>query len=378
MTAHGYDSHGARYEDLLELLAEQLQAGDRLDAAVLAERYPKYARRLAGVLPLMQAMQELRESECEPARRLPAEVDEPERFLGLEIGDCRIIRLVGRGGSSLVFEGIQPRRGRVAVKLMTAAAAGDAQLTAAFWQAGAVGRRLHHSRIVPTFEQGEWEGRPYAILKLIDGSNLAVLIAEQWLKLGPAIASGAAAGTAEPRDDWRRRALQWVIDAAETLHAAHGQRVVHGDLKPGNLLIDAVDRLWVADLSGADGRQTCSASPTTLRYLSPERLAGDRGPSVASDVYALGATLFELLALEPAFTATSPARLRNSILNDFPPPLAAYDPAICPEIAALVTRCLAKEPLLRPSSALEVARVLRSLGGAVDLTRSSHNTAPHA
>jgi len=369
------DAAGSRFEDLLELLAEQLQAGDQLDAAALAERYPEYARRLRAVLPIMQAMQDMRDTECEPARSAPVDADNPEGFLGRDLGDCRIVRFLGRGGTSLVFEALHPRRGRVTLKLMTAAAALDPRITVAFWQSGAVGRRLRHSRIVPTFEQGEWEGRPYAVQRLIDGSSLSVHIAEQWLKLGSALAGEAVPTAAHPRNLWCKRALQWMTDAAETLHAAHGQRVVHGDLKPGNLLIDSGDRLWVSDFSGAVSAGEAaglSLLPTTLRYLSPERLAGSLGPSMSSDVYALGATLFELLALEPAFAATSPARLRDSILRDMPPSLRAYDPQIPAALAALVARCLAKEPSLRPT-AQELARALRV--SSIDAT--SFSAAPN-
>jgi serine/threonine protein kinase len=346
------------YEDLLELLADRLQAGESLDSTELAFEYPQFALRLEGLLPVMQAMLAIRESEGDAA---PAsDDDEGDSLLCRDLAGCRVLRFLGRGGTSLVYEAAHPQRGLVALKILSAAAARDARQIEAFWQAGHVGRRLHHWRIVPVFELGESQGRCFAVLKLISGPNLAVRIAEQWMRSSQQKSPDAFAANRFDRNVWRRRVIAWMIDAAEAVHAAHGQGIVHGDFKPANLLLDPRDRLWVGDFGGTANSDTSpSAAPlATLRYLSPERLTGG-GPSVASDVYALGATLYELLALEPAFAACSPQRLRESIASDTPCSLREFDASVPTAVDALVMRCLAKDPAARPGSAQDVANGLR-------------------
>ncbi len=364
------------YEELLELLADRLQAGERLDAAALAQEYPQFARRLEGLLPVMQAMQAIREAEGDEA--LPSDADEGESLLGHGLAGCRVLRLLGRGGNSLVFEALHPRRGHVALKVLSAAAARDPRLVEAFWRAAHVARRLCYSRIVPAFEVGECDGRCYVVLKLIPGVSLAVRIAEQWMRAAHLDRVEPQAAAACEAKGWLRRVGEWMIDAADAVHAAHQQGVVHGDLKPANLLLDPRERLWVTDFAGgAEAGQPVTAPLATLRYLSPERLRGEGAATVAGDVYALGATLYELIALEPAFAAFSPQRLRESILRDEPASLREYDASVSPDLDALVLSCLAKAPAARPRSAQALANALRSafLSGDSKLTHkfdSSH------
>lgn len=343
------------YEELLERLADRLQAGERLDAAALAAEHPQFALRLEALLPVMQAMQEMRASEGNDE---PADADESNRLLGQILGGCRMLRLLGRGGSSLVFEAMHPKRGLVALKTLSARAARDPRQVEVFWHAGQVARRLRHPRIVPAFEVGECQGRCFAVLKLIPGSSLAVRIAEQWMRVAHVDRGEAGAADSADAQAWLLRSVRWMIEAAEAVHAAHEQGIVHGDLKPANLLLDPREGLWATDFGGAANLDSAPAV-ATLRYLSPERLIGPGIASVASDVYALGATCYELIALEPAFAAFSPQRLRGSILRDLPGSLREYDANVPAALDALVLGCLAKDPRVRPVSARAFADALR-------------------
>ncbi|HUR53882.1 MAG TPA: serine/threonine-protein kinase, partial [Gemmataceae bacterium] len=153
------------------------------------------------------------------------------------------------------------------------------------------------------------------------------------------------------------------IQAAEALHYAHSQGVLHRDVKPGNLLLEDGERVWVADFGLAkivdlNGLTATGDILGTLQYLAPECLAGESSPR--SDVYGLGATLYEMLTGEPPFTADSPARLIKQIGDTEPLPPRAWNNTIPHDLETIVLKAMAREPSQRYRSAKEFADDLRA------------------
>jgi tetratricopeptide (TPR) repeat protein len=152
------------------------------------------------------------------------------------------------------------------------------------------------------------------------------------------------------------------VQAAEALAHAHAQGVLHRDVKPANLLLDAQGAVWVTDfglakLEGSDDLTGEGEVPGTLRYMAPERFAGRA--DARSDIYGLGLTLYELLALRPAFSAGDRAALVEQILHAEPPRPRALDPHVPRDLEAVVLKAMAKEPAERYATAQELADDLR-------------------
>ena len=149
---------------------------------------------------------------------------------------------------------------------------------------------------------------------------------------------------------------------AEALAYAHGQGILHRDIKPSNLLVDTRGTVWITDFGlakaeGSDGPTRTGDIVGTLRYMGPERLEGRSDPR--SDVYALGATLFELLTLEPLFGETNRLRLIDRIIHDPPSPPRRFDRHIPRDLETIVLKALAKEPGQRYADAEAMAEDLR-------------------
>jgi hypothetical protein len=151
------------------------------------------------------------------------------------------------------------------------------------------------------------------------------------------------------------------IQAAEALEHAHQYGVIHRDVKPGNLLVDAHGHVWITDFGLAQFQADAGLTQTgdllgTLRYMSPEQAGGQRVLlDHRTDLYSLGATLYELLALRPSFDGADRQTLLRQILNDEPKPPRAFDKSIPVELETIVLKCLDKDPSRRYGSARELA-----------------------
>ena len=249
--------------------------------------------------------------------------------------------------------------------------------------------KLHHTNIVPVFGVGEWQGTLYYAMQFIRGCGLDAIIHElRRLRGAPtdapagptALASQLASGllsaeapagpAAAPADlgnlsgdDYYRAAARLGMQAADALAHAHAHGVLHRDVKPSNLLLDDQGRLWVADFGLAKAVDDDDLTATgdlvgTLRYMAPERFAG-RGDA-RSDVYALGATLYELLTLRPAFEAADRPRLIERLTRGRPVPPRQIDPAIPRDLETVVLKALAAEPRDRYAAAADLAGDLRN------------------
>ncbi len=299
------------------------------------------------------------------------------------VGSYRIERVAGVGGMGAVFEAVDTRLGRrVALKMLRPDGADEGSGQSRFAREAVVLAALNHPNIVPVYEVGEHEGRPYLVLEYIAGGSLA-----RWVRgrvLSP------------------REAARAVRDLSEAVGYAHAQGVVHRDLKPGNVLLKPLEESGdrprpapvVAALEGPGGDPALAGPPLssyrlmvadfglacwggeraalthaghllgTPSYMAPEQAVGNGlavGP--AADLYALGAILYELLTGHPPFRSDTVAGLLRQIQENEPVPPGVLQPGVDRDLETICLKCLEKDPRRRYASAgeleLDLGRYLR-------------------
>jgi serine/threonine protein kinase len=270
------------------------------------------------------------------------------------LGDFRLIQPIGRGGMGVVYEAEQiPLKRRVALKTLPLAAVLDPKQLARFMNEAQAAASLDHPHIVSVYAVGSDHGVHYYAMQFIEGLSLAEVVEKLRTKqdIGCSMldvrsnnahptsniehptssidtrpcAALSTLNTARPADCFRSVA-RLGIQAAEALHYAHEMGVVHRDVKPFNLLLDNDGQLYVTDFglamtqSGSDLTMTGDLLGT-LRYMSPEQASGRRAlVDRRTDIYSLGASLYELATLRSAFPEEDRARLLQQIVSDPPPP----------------------------------------------------------
>jgi tetratricopeptide (TPR) repeat protein/predicted Ser/Thr protein kinase len=255
------------------------------------------------------------------------------------------IRLAGEGAVGTVYRAVDPRLRRlVALKLLKGAAPSLIQrfITEARAQA-----RIQHEHVCPVFEAGEADGEPYIVMQFIDGEPLSRvrdrLTLEQQVKL--------------------------LVEVSWAVHEAHRLGMIHRDLKPGNILVerreDGTWKPYVVDFGLArqveDHGQTQTGEVLgTPAYMSPEQANGDvRELDRRTDVYSLGATLYDVIAGRPPYVADSPLKLFLMVGLEDPPPLGQVKPGVPRDIETIVMKCLEREPARRYDSARALAEDLQ-------------------
>jgi WD40 repeat protein len=291
--------------------------------------------------------------------RAPVQFDQAQATLG----DFRLLREIGRGGIGVVYEAVQLSLGRrVAVKVLSQAAAWEPKLRRRFQIEAQAAAALQHPHVVPVIASGEDRGIPYLAMRLIEGRHLAAVIRER---------REDQEGGLPPRE-LARLGKQ----AAEALDFAHRNDVLHRDIKPSNLLVDDRGHLWVSDFGLArirgDSDLTASGDMIgTIRYMSPEQVSGRPGlADHRCDIYSLGATLYELLTLAPAHDGEDRESILRKISHEEPVAPRKCDRTIPLDLEKIVLKALAKEPIERYATAGELAEDLeRFLDGRPVLAR---------
>ena len=241
-----------------------------------------------------------------------------------------LIRELGRGGMGIVYEAEQVSVGRrVALKILPFAALLNKTQLERFSTEATAAARLHHPSIVQVYSVGCERGIHFYAMQLIDGPSLAEVITEMRQERTPVgeegdtvVAKQADVLTRDEDGGHYTAVARIGREAAEALHYAHDIGVLHRDIKPSNLLLDKSGHVWIADFGLARVEDESQLTRTgdilgTLRYMSPEQATGER-VDARSDVYSLGATLYELATLEPVYDAEDRRDIVKQVLAGNP------------------------------------------------------------
>jgi serine/threonine protein kinase/tetratricopeptide (TPR) repeat protein len=392
-----------RLLDIVEAYLAQLAAGAAESPEEVLARHPEFTTELTDFFRARDQVDGVLSPLREAIQVNPPNNGSPEFTATRELGDFRILRELGRGGMGIVYEAEQLSLGRrVALKVLPFAATMDPRHLQRFKNEAHAAAQLHHTNIVPVYYVGCERGVHYYAMQFIDGHSLADMISDlrgqadggptkprpspsphtnvtpdtpAGQPITPVLLSSPLPETSAVavRSTYRstkdasyfRKIAELGIQAAEALDFAHEHGIIHRDVKPANLLVDADARLWVTDFGLAqiqgDARMTMTGDLVgTLRYMSPEQALAKRVVvDHRTDVYSLGATLYELLTLEPVFGGTDRQELLRLIAFEEPRPIRRLNKQIPAELETIVLKSLEKNPADRYSTAKELANDLR-------------------
>ncbi len=254
----------------------------------------------------------------------------------------RVVGLLGKGGMGEVYRADDLKLGQpVALKLLPPALARESERLDRFYREVSIARQVSHPNVCRVYDVGEIAGDPYLSMEFVDGEDLASLLR----RIGRL-----------PGD----KALEIARQLCAGLAAAHDKGVLHRDLKPENVMLDGRGKVRITDFGLASlaeqvaGNDVRSGTPA---YMSPEQLTG-REVSVRSDVYALGLVLYELFTGKRAFEGKTFVELLRKHENEAPRSPSQLVSDLDPGVESVILRCLEKDPLRRPPSALAVAAAL--------------------
>jgi WD40 repeat protein len=286
---------------------------------------------------------------------------------GQRIGPYEVLGTLGAGGMGEVYKARDPRLGReVAIKVLPASFARDPERLRRFLQEARAAGSLNHPSILTVFDIGTDIETPYIVTELLEGLSLRDRLADG--PLGP------------------RRATDTALLIAQGLAAAHEKGIVHRDLKPDNLFLTRSGHVKILDfglaklVQAAALEEGTSEAPTrvpdattpgwilgTVGYMSPEQARGLPADG-RSDIFSLGAILYEMVAGRRAFKGESPVETLSAIIREEPPELSISAPAASPALDRIVRRCLEKRPDDRFQSARDLAFALDAISGTSGTT----------
>jgi serine/threonine protein kinase/Tol biopolymer transport system component len=274
-----------------------------------------------------------------------------------KVGEYEIVRLLGAGGMGEVYRAHDEHLGRdVAIKVLPAFLSRDPDRLRRFEQEARAAAALDHPNILAVHQMGTYEGAPYLVSELLEGGTLRDLLLHSPIPLSKVIDYG--------------------VQIARGLAAAHEKGIAHRDLKPENLFVTRDGRVKILDFGLAKLTQQPTISdrsaPTvnaktepgvvmgTVGYMSPEQVRGQRTDHRA-DIFAFGAILYEMLAGRRAFCKPTSAETMSAILNETPTGISQVAPATPPALQRVVQRCFEKNPECRFQSASDLAFALEAL-----------------
>jgi serine/threonine protein kinase len=379
--------------DLVEQLTERLNRQEPIELEAVLAEHPEHADELRKIWPSLAILAELRSGDSRSAPSFPPDSGEHAGTLTGTLGDFRILQEIGRGGMGVVYEAEQISLGRhVALKVLPFAGVLDERQLQRFKNEALAAAHLNHPHIVDVYGVGCERGVHFYTMRLINGVSLQQVIAElrdtparlateETPAASPTLARRASEGSpaadtphlaalsTDParRKEYFRQIVQLGIDAAEALHHAHEQGVIHRDIKPSNLMLDGRGKLWITDFGLAQFETGATLTMSgeligTLRYMSPEQASGQRlGLDHRCDVYSLGTTLYELLALQPAFGSENRAELLQQIAFQNSKPLRKVRPEIPVDLETIIAKSMAKSAGDRYATAKEMAEDLKRI-----------------
>ena len=277
---------------------------------------------------------------CEQRKQLAA-----AELLG-ELGDYELLEEIGRGGQGVVFRARQKSLNRtVALKVISLGQWASKAHLKRFRLEAEAAASLEHPGIVPIHEVGERDGSCYFSMKFVEGGQLDEVVRREPMPI--------------------RRAVELIAKVARTVHYAHEHGILHRDIKPGNILLDAKGEPHLTDFGLARLVESESSVTHTLdvlgtpSYMAPEQAVGNNAAvSSVTDVYGLGAVLYQLLTGHPPFAGGTTYETIKLLLDTEPRQPRLLNPKIDRDLSTICLKCLEKDPKRRYSSALALAEDL--------------------
>ncbi len=321
------------------------------------------------------------------------------------LGDFEIARELGRGGMGVVYEARQVSLNRkVALKVLSSALGLSTKAVVRFRREAEAAAKLHHTNIVPIYATGDEDGTHYYAMELIDGPSLNLVIhalrtdprpeprasaravvqppgedtvtalpawvAETMAAADTPTASGSSltsdsSSTLRSGGTYFDTAARMIADVADALDYAHNQGVIHRDMKPSNLLLSSDGRLSINDFGLARMLEQPGMTMTgefvgSPLYMSPEQITAGRAPlDHRTDIYSLGATLYELLTLQPPFPGERRDQIIGQIIHKEPRPPRAVNKKVPVDLETICLKAMEKDPDRRYQTAGQLAEDLR-------------------
>jgi serine/threonine protein kinase/tetratricopeptide (TPR) repeat protein len=284
-------------------------------------------------------------SHVDKASRAATRNERLAKMLG-ELGDYELLEEVGRGGQGVVFRARQKSLNRtVALKVISLGQWASQAHLKRFRREAEAAASLDHPSIVPIYEVGEREGSCYFSMKFVEGGQLDEVVRREPMSI--------------------RHAAELIAKVARTVHYAHEHGILHRDIKPGNILLDQKGEPHLTDFGLARLVETESTVTRTLEvlgtpsYMAPEQAIGNNADlTSATDVYGLGAVLYQLLTRHPPFAGGTTYETIRLLLDTEPRPPRLLNPKVDRDLSTICLKCLEKDPQRRYSSALALAEDL--------------------
>lgn len=392
--------------EVLDSYLASLEDGTPLDVALLEAEHPRLADDIRAFAQSVEMLHEATQGvrAAKPAKKVGGANSTapfsagPSSVGAKRLGDFQIGAEIGRGGMGVVYEAQQiSLQRKVALKVLPFAAMWDHKQLARFQNEAQAAAQLHHPNIVPVFAVGEERGVHFYAMQFIAGRSLdqvvhalrneeedapsikptahavSTLVAQTTQLSADTLLSSRHTGS---HAEYCNAIARLGIQAANALHHAHQCGVIHRDIKPSNLLLDDRQKLWITDFGLARIANNPGVTMTgdmvgTLRYMSPEQAnSGQLVVDSRTDIYSLGATLYELLTLQPAFPGEDRQEVLRAISQKDPIAPSAIDSAIPHDLETIILGAMAKSREDRYDTAEKLAEDLtRFLEGKPTLAR---------
>jgi Tol biopolymer transport system component len=314
---------------------------------------------------------------------------------GARLGPYEIVSPLGAGGMGEVYRARDSRLGRdVAIKVISASFSSDPERLRRFEQEARAAAALNHPNILAVLDIGTHDGAPYIVSELLEGETLRARLGKAPTRSIDTPGSGGAAATnagSGSRGLSARKTIEYAVQIARGLAAAHDKGIVHRDLKPENVFVTADGHVKILDfglaklIESSPAFANVSQMPTahvdtaagtllgTLGYMAPEQVRG-QPVNCRADLFAFGAMLYEMLSGQRPFRGETTADTVSAILDKEPPDLPIAERNIPPGLARIVDRCLEKSPGARFQSAGDLAFALEGLSSPSGIAAASEPT----
>jgi tetratricopeptide (TPR) repeat protein len=342
-------------DELVAGYVNRLNAGERVDRFRVLAEHPDYGLK---ILDRLSAFVDL-DSGSEAS--LPMDV----------LGDYRLVRQVGRGGMGVVYEAWQNSLDRqVALKVLPVGVAADTKSYSRFLREAQIAAKLSHPHVVAVHGFGVEQHTPYFAMDFVDGETLAQVLA----KLKDAEPEAETPFGKKDNVVYFGKLADAFADVADGLQHAHSKGIIHRDIKPSNLILDREERLRILDfgLARLEGQESLTISGDvvgTPQYMSPEQARRKKIPiDHRTDVYSLGATLYEMLTLRPPFRGKDHEDTLSQIIERDPVEPRKVNARVPKDLETIVLKCLRKDAGDRYGTAEALGQDLRRLvrGDAIE------------